>query len=84
MVASQRMEAIIGAFREAKRIGLQLQRTALTVSVMPQKSRRQNATQFRNAQLSGGSCKPSYDRSMVEMRWSTGDANHPPTFTRSR
>ncbi len=47
-----------GSSPAAQRIGLQLQRTALTVNAMPQKSRRQNATEFRNAQLSVGSCKP--------------------------
>ena len=31
---------------------------ALTVNAMPRKSQRQNATEFRNAQLSVVSCKP--------------------------
>ncbi len=44
--------------RAAQRIGLQRRRTALTVNATPQKSRRQNAIEFRNAQLSVVSCKP--------------------------
>ncbi len=44
--------------RAVQRIGLQLQQTALTVIAMPQESRRQKATEFRNAQLSVVSCKP--------------------------
>ena len=42
----------------AQRIGVQLQQTALTVDATPQKSRCQNATEFRNAQLSVVRCKP--------------------------
>ena len=45
--------------RAAQRVGLQLQQTALTVNAMPQKSRRQNATEFRNAQLSVVRCNAS-------------------------
>jgi hypothetical protein len=46
------------SYLAAQRIGLQLQQTALTVSATVLKSRRQNATEFRNAQLSVVSCKP--------------------------
>ncbi len=42
----------------AVRIGLQLQQVALTVNAAPRKSRRQDATGFRNVQLSVVSCKP--------------------------
>ena len=45
----------------SQRIGFQLQQAALTVSAMPQKPRRQDATELRNAQLSVGSCKPLLD-----------------------
>ncbi len=46
---------------DAQRTGLQLQQPALTVNAMPQKSRRQNATELRNAQLSVVSCKRLLD-----------------------
>ena len=46
--------------RASQRIGLQLQQTALTANAMLQKARRQEATEFRYAELSVGSCKPCW------------------------
>jgi hypothetical protein len=68
-----------------QRIGLQLQRTALTVNAMPQKPRRQNATERRNAQLAVVGCKPLLSGKRTGSgTWALSCSHHPRRQPRQR
>jgi hypothetical protein len=70
----------------AHRIGLQLQQTALTVSAMPQQSRRQNATEVGSAQLSVVSCTPLLvgERAWHKVQYQHRDQEHRTAYGEAR